>query len=326
MKQKFIALVLLSLINVASYADIQSVQEVFELDDITLAEQAYSTLSVEEKNSLEGQVLTGRLLLEKGDTEDGFDYFESLAKKYPDNVDANYYFGVSAVIMVQEVSIFSKLSYAKDFIKAMEKTVELKPDHLDALTTLIGFHLNAPGIAGGDTEKALVYAKQIKTFNAEQGYSQVANVYWKTEKPALAEKAIAEGLKQFPESSSLYFTQALADIKDEVWDKARANLTFAIDYAKDKDEKGRALYQQGKVAATSGEQAQLGIDALQKALPLSSKGQLSWVNYRLSQLYVQTNELKKASDLIAKIDVSEDDELKSNVKKLKRKLKKLQKT
>ena len=323
MKRKLITLALISSISITSHADITAVKNALEVEDSKLAEQEFSSLSVTEKNSLEGKVLTGRIMLVNNDTEDAFDYFEELQEQNSSNVDVNYYLGVSAVIMAQKASIFSKLGYAKDFVKAMEKTVELKPDHQDALNTLIGFHLNAPGIAGGDTEQALVFAKQLQQHDAELGYSQIANVYWQTEKPELAEKTLTEAFAKFPESGTLYFSRAMARINDEAWKDARADLVFAVKYAKDDEKKSRALYQQGKVSVKSGDESALGIEALTEALPIADKQYQPWVKYRLAQLYISEKQLAKADDFIAGIDISEDEELEDKVKKLKKELKKL---
>lgn len=322
MKKSLITLALFTVTSMASYADIKSVQDVFETDDSTLIVQAFDTLTADEKNTIEGQILKGRLFLVEGETEDAFDYFEALEEQYSNNVDVNYYLGVSAVIMAQKASIFSKLGYAKSLIKAMKRTVELKPDHQDALNTLIGFHLNAPGIAGGDTEQALIYAKQLQHYDAEEGYSQLATVYWKTEKPELAEKTIDEGFKKFPNSGSLYFTRAMANVTAEIWEKARADLILAAKFAKDDETKGQALYQQGKVSVKSNEEAVLGIDALNQALPLAETQYQPWIKYRLAQLYIKEKELTKAADFIAQIDVSENEDLEDKIKKLKKKLKK----
>jgi len=323
MKKKLVVLALLASVSITSYADVKAVQEALERENIVLAEQAFNALSTEDKKGISGLVLKGRLLLIKDEAEDAFNYFQALQKQYHNHVEINYYLGVSAVIMVQKASIFSKLSYAKDFIKAMERTVELKPDHQDALKTLIGFHLNAPGIAGGDTEQALTYAKQLKQYHEEQGYSQIALVYWQTEKPALAEKTIAEGFAKYPESGTLYFARANANIKAKAWDKARTDLVLAIKYAENDADKARALYQQGKVSAESGEETLLGISALMQALPLADKHYQYWVKYRLAQLHFQQKQQAKANEYIAQIDVSDDEELEDKVKKLKKKLKKL---
>lgn len=323
MKRKLVALVIASSVSMVSVADINEVQQALEAEDKVAAQYAFDELSAAEKNSIDGKVLTGRLMLVKEDTEDAFDYFEELQEQHSSNVDVNYYLGVSAVIMAQKASIFSKLGYAKDFIKAMEKTIELKPDHQDALNTLIGFHLNAPSIAGGDAEQALTFAKQLQQYDAEQGYSQIANVYWQTEKPELAKQTMAEAFEKYPKSGTLYFTRAMASIADEAWQDARADLIFAVKYAKDDEKKSRALYQQGKVSVKSGDETALGIDALTQALPIADKQYKPWVNYRLAQLHINEKQLAKAGDFIAAIDVSEDEELEDKVKKLKKKLKKL---
>ncbi|MEW6989111.1 tetratricopeptide repeat protein [Colwelliaceae bacterium 6441] len=323
MRKNLVALALCSVMSFASVANMASIEKALENDDAKAAEQAFNQLSSEEKKSIEGQVFSGRILLEKEQTEEAFDYFEELRETHTENIDVNYYLGVSAVIMAQKASIFSKLGYAKDFLEAMEKTIALKPDHQAALNTLIGFHLGAPSIAGGDTDKALSYAEQLKNVDAEQGYQQLANVYWKTEKPGSAEKALLQGLAEFPESGQLYFTRASAFMDEKAWDKARPDLKLAAKYAKDDEEKSRALYQQGKASAESGDEIELGITSLIQAMPIADAQYQPWVKYRLAQLYVKNKELDKAKSYIAKIDVSENDDLKSKVKKLKKQLKKL---
>ncbi|MCO4799003.1 MAG: tetratricopeptide repeat protein [Colwelliaceae bacterium] len=323
MNKKLVALMISAAISFASHADILNVEKSLENNDILAAEKAFESLSLDEKNSIQGRVFSGRILLGKDQSEEAFDYFEDLRDDNTENVEVNYYLGVSAVIMAQKASIFSKLGYAEDFLEAMEKTIELKPDHKKALNSLIGFHLAAPSIAGGDTDKALTYANQLKSFDEELGYEQVANVYWQTEKPELAEQALREGLKAFPESAELYFSRASSYIKEKAWDKARLDLNLAIKYAKDDESKGRALYQQGKVSAESGMEIDLGIASLIQAIPLADEQYEPWVKYRLAQLYVHNKDFVKAKGFIAKINVDENDDLKSKVKKLKKKLKKL---
>ncbi len=134
---------------------------------------------------------------------------------------------------------------------------------------------------------------------------------------------ISEGLKKYPESGKLYFARATKNMSDEAWSKARPDLAQAIRFSSDDDEKSRALYQQGKASAESGEEIELGIDVLTQALPLADEQYEPWVKYRLAQLYVHGKQLAKAKESLASIDIGDDDDLKSKVKKLKKKLKKL---
>ena len=322
MKNKIIAFVLTASLSTYSFADFNSVESALEKKDIVGSEKAYRALTTTEKQSLTGQILAGRTLLLKEDTEEAFEHFDALIEGHAQDVDVNYYLGVSAVIMAQKASIFSKLGYAKDFVKAMEKTVRLKPDHIDALNTLIGFHLAAPGIAGGDTEKALMFAKQLLTADEKQGIQQLANVYWETDKNSLAAQTIENGLVKYPEDSALYFTRATSYIKSEDWEKAREDLNSAIKYAKDDQAKSQALYQQGKVSAESNSALVLGIESLTQASAIADKDYKPWISYRLAQLYLNNHEYDKAKSQIALIDIGENDDLKTKVKKLKKKLKK----
>ncbi|GLX78043.1 hypothetical protein tinsulaeT_13830 [Thalassotalea insulae] len=323
MKKSILMLTLLSAISYNACSDTLAAKKALDDENVTLAEQVFNELSSSERVSIEGQVITGRILLAKDKTEEAFEHFEELSEQYSDNIDVHYYLGLSAVIMAQKASIFSKLGYAEDFIEAMEKTIQLNPQHLDALNTLIGFHLAAPGIAGGDQDKALALAKQIKSFNQEQGYAQLTNVYWRTEQKELAEQAFAEGIKQFPHSYSLYLNRAMASFRAEDWQKANTDLLKAVEYATTDSERSQALYQQGKVSVESGKGIIFGIEALNQALPIADTKHQPWIKYRLAQLYTLNKEINKAKELVATINLSKNEDLEDKVKKLTKKLKKL---
>jgi tetratricopeptide (TPR) repeat protein len=307
--------------SLPTMASQQVVIESLEKNDVKAAKIAFKSLGEQEKKSLAGQILKGRLMLANEDTEDGFDFFEELAEQQPTNIDVFYYWGMSAVEMAQKASIFSKLGYAEDYLDAMGKVIELNPNHLDALEHLIGFHLGAPSIAGGDTEKAVEYAHRIKALDAEKGYAKLANIYQKIEKEALAVKTMDEGLSQFPQSSQLYFVKALGLIEQEAWLEAHNSLASAIKFASTDEEKEQVLYQQGKTSSKSGLNLEVGIKALEQVITQPNSQYFDWGQYRLAQLYLKNDQASQAKALLAKVDTSEDDDLKKEVKKLKKKVK-----
>ena len=90
MKKKLIALTISATLSFASVADISSVTNALEADDVKIAEQAYAQLSVDEKESINGQILNGRILLKKEESEEAFDYFEELRGEHSENIDVNY--------------------------------------------------------------------------------------------------------------------------------------------------------------------------------------------------------------------------------------------
>ena len=70
----------------------------------------------------------------------------------------------------QEANIFRKPGHARRARMAFEKAVRLDPDHLAARTALVEYHLRAPGIVGGNREKALEQAGEIKSRNLTEGH------------------------------------------------------------------------------------------------------------------------------------------------------------
>ena len=302
--------------------DLSAVKESLDKGEVKSATSLFNGLTKQDKLTTEGKVLTGRFLLENEKTEEAYDYFEELTESLPQNVDAHYYLGVSSVIMAQKASIFSKMGYAKDFLASMEKTLELKPNHEGAINYLIGFHLNAPSIAGGDAEQALTYAEKLASFDSIAGAKQIANVYWATEKSQLAYEKIAQAIKANPKSGELYFSRAVAYIKDKKWQQASDDLIQAVAHAKDEANKAQALYQQGKVSAESGLNLELGLDSLQESLAIASESFIPWVHYRMAELYVHQENWQQAKTEVNRIDTSKDEELGKRVKKLKKKLKK----
>ena len=329
MKNKLFTLVIsaiLSFSSFASFASFEKVEEALDEGNLKVAQLTFNELTESEKNSLLGQILVGRLLLQKEAGKDAFDHFEDLVDINSENVEVNFYLGVSSLMMLQKASMFSALGYAKDFLSAMEKTIKLKPDHTGAHSYLIAFHLNAPSVAGGDKDKALELANQLKIFDAEQGYGALARVYVATEQTELAQQTLQQGLTEFPKSFTLYFRRAGIYLRDDDWDKARADTASAINHAKNDNEKLGALWQLGKASAKSGKEIDLGIKSLIEAISLLDEQgpDAQWVKYRLAELYIHNGEWDKAKDYLTKIDNQYvDDNLKSQVKKLKKRLKKL---
>ena len=333
-KQSFVKqLLIVSLILCSSFSLLAAnhsdndVVKALEEDNIALANELFAGFNESQKKSLSGQILKSRILFREGKTEESYEILAQLSEKNKDHADIYYYFGRSAIVMAQKVSIFSKLSYASDALEAWQHALVLNPKHIETLEGIIGFHIGAPSIAGGDIEQALSYSQILITLDPEKGYANLAKVYWQKEQADLAEKAIAEGLTMVPNSGQLYFTQGIAyshQAKDDnqFWEKARVTLNKAVVNSKSNKEKQHALYQLGKIAVNSGEEIQAGIDALEQLLTLESKQYKQWGKYRLAELYLNNKQLTKANEFIALINYEEDDNLEDKVKTLAKKIKK----
>lgn len=321
---------LVSGVNFSLFASDNSEQGVIEaLDEgnIVVAQERFSNLTEVQKNTLSGKILQSRILFREDNTEDSYELLEALSENNKDNAEVYYYFGRSAIVMAQKVSIFYKLGYASEALESWEHALTLNPNHIETLEGLISFHLGAPSIAGGDIEKGLGYAKTLVTLDSEKGYANLAKVYWQQDKNDLAEKAIADGLAITPNSVEIYFTLASvysgqAKENSTLWKEARLALNKALEYAESAQEKQHVLYQLGKVAVNSGEEIQAGIIALEQLFSLKTDQYQQWGRYRLAQLYFDDNQPGKAKDVIAMVEYQDDEELEDQVKSLAKKIKK----
>ena len=119
-----------------------------------------------------GQIcyLLGRINAWEGDAGAAFDWFEKAVEADSASADYQYWLGQMYGVKAQEANIFRKPGHARGALKAFEKAVRLDPDHLAARTALVEYHLRAPGIVGGSTEKALEQAGEIESRDLTEGH------------------------------------------------------------------------------------------------------------------------------------------------------------
>src|SRR3954468_15021998 len=87
----------------------------------------------------------------------------------PKNSHAHFMLGRAIGEQVDSVSIFSKMSYVKRLKAEFELAAELDPDSAEAREALCEFYRRAPGIAGGNEEKARSLARELVQIDAVRG-------------------------------------------------------------------------------------------------------------------------------------------------------------
>ena len=109
--------------------------------------------------------------------------------------DAHYALAGAYGRKAQQAGLFSRLSLARRFRKEADATLALDPRHVAAREGLIEFHLQAPGIAGGDKAKARALAEELLRIDPARGYLAKARIARSDKQPAQAEdlylKAVA---------------------------------------------------------------------------------------------------------------------------------------
>ena len=179
----------------------------------------------------EAHALLALALIAKGDADAAVSASEKSAALAPANSEIQRQLGDTYGFAAQKAGMFGKISYAKKCRLAYEKAVELDPKNVAAHNSLMAFYQMAPGMMGGGMDKAYEQAAIIKQLDAARGRLAYASVYAADKKYDLAFAEFEQVLRTSPD-----------------------------DYS--------ALYQIGKIAATSGQALDRGLAALHRCLEL----------------------------------------------------------
>jgi tetratricopeptide (TPR) repeat protein len=126
--------------------------------------------------------------IQQGRADEAVAWGEKAVALAPASAEAHLQLALAYNVKLDQSSGMGRLSPAKKYKSALEKTVELDPGNLRARNLLFNYLLEAPGIAGGGVDKAKVQAAEIAKLDEKAGYRVRAAVFQKEEKWEQAEK------------------------------------------------------------------------------------------------------------------------------------------
>jgi tetratricopeptide (TPR) repeat protein len=140
----------------------------------------------------EAQYWAGRAWMEEGRSDRAEDWLENATELAPGNTEYWLWLGRSYGDQTRKASIFRRRGLALRTKAAFERAVGIDGGNLDARSHLIDYHLEAPGIVGGDRAEALRQAEAIRAADAPRGLLEIARVRAWTERWDEARAALAE--------------------------------------------------------------------------------------------------------------------------------------
>jgi tetratricopeptide (TPR) repeat protein len=241
------------------------------------AEELLNDLLKSDSDNPEVYYLLARVYLERdsyqssngGAPWDNLNHIEEYAKKAIElnSSEAKYYvvLGHGVGLKALRGGTVKKFSRAKSAKASYETAVELDPNYFEARTSLIEYHMQAPGIAGGDKEEARRHAQAIAEIDSAEGFHAWKTVYlYKKDYDALeasikevivARPADKEGYAEFawlcrrrqdydcareyidkvlaidPEDTEIRWYLSRIYVNEERYDEAKAVLEQAIEVA-----------------------------------------------------------------------------------------------
>lgn len=103
----------------------------------------------------------GRIAFDRGEVDSAIHLLELAADRNPESPGFCYWLGMAYAQKALTSGLFKKASFAKKMKNVWEKALELDPGNAMSRLNLALFYTEAPGIAGGDADKAKAQADTI---------------------------------------------------------------------------------------------------------------------------------------------------------------------
>ncbi|KKL01699.1 hypothetical protein EIK76_07380 [Rheinheimera mesophila] len=248
-------------------------------------------------------------------------------QQYPQDAELLRLAALNQFNLAQDSSIFSAGSYAKAGLALLKQAMTANPADLEIQHSLIGFYLQAPAIAGGDTKEAKRLATAMAEHHQPDGTLATIAVLLDNDQLPEAIRLAEQQLQLFPQHAALLGAYAnLLSLNNEA---AKAFLQYqkAAAAATDLSEQQGYYYQLGRLAATAQQDPQLGQQALVNYLAFyqdSDNSRYGWAQLRLAQIYLLQRQQNKARELVQQLKnrPQDDERLQSELKILEKQLNK----
>ncbi len=227
--------------------DLENGINLFNEDKYDAAREVFENILEKNDDIPEAHYYLAKCLFNLGDLDEAIDHGEIAVELDDKNAEYHFDLGMMYAEDASDASIFRAPFIAGAMKEQFERTVELDPNHLQGRINLAQFYLRAPGIAGGDVDKALEQAQIVLKMNEKQGRLLLFQVYYEEENFIKAEtelKIIDEKFGDDPEfyyfyNSYGYFLLAQERV-DEAIEKFKKQVSLAPEEANPYDSLGEA--------------------------------------------------------------------------------------
>jgi tetratricopeptide (TPR) repeat protein len=199
---------------------LQEVRKLIEQREFNLAKPILEFLYEEDNKNPELNYWYGVFFLMQNNYDDAIDYLDVAIEGNKNNAVYYNMLGNAYGMKAQNAGALKAAFAAPKAKSNWEKAVKLKPDYLDAKQALFQYYLQAPGIMGGDNDKAKEIADQFVKIHPNLGHLYLSNYF------LVAEENIEKANEELQKSLH-------ADSSDTLFGRinnGNANLLNAIGY------------------------------------------------------------------------------------------------
>lgn len=236
----------------------------------------------------------GRIALEENRSDRAVEYFQTATSLDPKSSVYFLWLGRALGRETRQASVLRRPGLARRTKVAWERAVALDPDNLDARSDLIQYYLQAPGILGGSTARALEQAEAIRERNALRGSLELGAIYERDGRLDDAEKAYLGAARERSDRHVGAYRLGVFYQNTGAYDKAFELFESMLEA--NPMEYG-ALFQIGKTGAMSGERLDRAADALEAYLrttPGRNDPSLAAAHWRLGMVHEKRRDRRRA--------------------------------
>jgi tetratricopeptide (TPR) repeat protein len=256
-------------------------------------------------------------LLQSKQNEAAYDRAVAQKDANPNSAEAHYIFGWAAGAMAQSAGMLSKIGYAKEVRKGFERAIELDPKHTQAYTGLIQFHMQAPGIAGGDEDQIEPLLVKLAAADLPAGLRARAGLKLSEKDYAGAERFLKQALAINAADGDALGT--LLGTYQQTNRMAEVGPILALALAKAPND-FKVRYQSAKLAALTGQELAEGLAHVDAVIAAKPRGiSMAGAHWRRGQIL---EKLGRKPEAIAAVELAlkdgENKEIKADLARMKK--------
>lgn len=204
-----------------------------------------------------------RAAVARRDYEAAADLFEKAVAAKPNESNYHYWLGTAYGNMAASSSVLKAPGLARKARAALERSVELDANNIDARFGLLEYFLLAPGIMGRSPEKAQLQAAEIKRRDAVEGHRAQGRIYQRQKKSDLARKEYVDAVRAHPNSAKAHYNLGVYLLTEKDYAGALHEMEYTL---KIDPTYMMALFRIGQLAVSANSNHARGEEALKKYL------------------------------------------------------------
>ena len=229
--------------------------QMFEAHDRAGARAEFAAAVLRNPGDARAHYYLGRLAMIENDADAATRHIEQALKIDPSVSDYHLWYGNAVAQKATGASPLKMPGLARRMKSAMERAVALDARNLDARDMLVDFHSMAPGIMGGNKDKAREQAQAIAGIDVMRGHLALARLAAAVGDSAAVERENNAAIAAASDTLRAYSALATWYARVKKWPEAFATLDRYIE-RRGGDPYGG--YHLGRIAALSGQQLARG--------------------------------------------------------------------